>query len=142
MTRLSRGGTFAASNSRQRAGSAVVELAITLPVIVAIAVGSIEMCQLIYVQQTLHVAAHECARIAAARTANDADVTARGQSVLVQREIVSGSISTTPTSIEGLPRGTRITVRVQAPVAGNTWIPAGYYTAPDIEATCVVVKEI
>lgn len=49
---------------RKRRGAALVELAICLPVFFLITMGTIESCRMIYLRQSLKMAAYETARLA------------------------------------------------------------------------------
>ena len=49
---------------RDRGGAAVVELAVVLPVFVVILLGTIETCKMIFIQQSLEIAAYEAVRVA------------------------------------------------------------------------------
>ncbi len=126
----------------RRRGNAAVELAVTLPVIVTIVFGSVEICSQIYAKQAVETAAYECARVASGAAGTDADVQARMAELLSVRGIQGGAVSTTPASIEGLSRGTPIAVLVSAPFATNSLVPAKYFGQANIQATCVMLKEL
>jgi Flp pilus assembly protein TadG len=59
---------------RQRNGAAVVELAAVLPVFVLLLMGTIETCNMIFLQQSLKIAAYEGARITIVPATDLADV--------------------------------------------------------------------
>ena len=65
-------------------GNAAVELAITLPVMVTILFGSIEICGQIFAKQAVETAAYECARDAVDAAGTDAQVVARMNEILDQ----------------------------------------------------------
>ena len=125
----------------KRRGNAAVELAITLPIIATVIFGSIEVCGLAYNKQAIVSAAYECANVAILAEGTDAQVQARMSSILTQRGITGGTVTTTPASIEGIPRGTQITVLVSAPVLGNSLIPIPAYGPANIQASCMMLKE-
>jgi Flp pilus assembly protein TadG len=128
--------------SRLRQGNAAVELAITLPLMMIIVLGSVEICQLIHTRQVIEAAAYQCALIAVDPDATNAAVQDRMNEILSQRGVRSGSVVTTPADIEGLPRGESITVVIAAPFADNTWVPARFTGLATIESSCVMLKEI
>lgn len=130
------------NNLRQRRGNAAVELAITLPTMAAIIFGSIEVCSLIYNKQALVAAAYECAGVAINTSGTDAQVQARLTEIATQRGLVGASVTTTPTSIQNIPRGTMVTVLVTAPCAGNSLVTLPVYGPTNIQAKCVMVKEL
>ncbi len=123
-------------------GNAAVELAITLPIMATIIFGSVEVCSMIFNKQTLVSTAYECAQVAIKPTATNDQVQARMSEILTQRRIVGATVTTTPASIENIPRGTLITVQVSAPVAGNSLMPLPTYGSGTIEANCVMIKEL
>ena len=126
----------------RRRGNAAVELAITVPIMATIIFGSVEVCSLIHTKQALLSAAYECSGVAINSMGTDADVQARMTEILTQREIVGGSVTTTPASIENIRRGTQITVRVSAPAARNSLVALPVYGATIIEAKSVMLKEL
>ena len=125
----------------RRRGNAAVELAFTLPLIITIVFGSVEVCGLMFARQALQSVAHECARVAIGATATDSDVQTRMSEIATQRGITSVTVTTTPSSIEGLTRGTKITVLASADASSNT-ILTRLFTQQDIQANCVMVKEL
>ena len=126
----------------RRRGNAAIELAITVPIMATIIFGSVEICSLIHTKQALIAAAYECSSVAIKDSGTDKQVNARMKEILEQRGITKGSVTTTPASIENIPRGTKITVRVSAPAAGNSLVRLPVYGPANIEATCAMVKEL
>ena len=126
----------------KRRGNAAVELAITLPIIATVIFGSVEVCSLAYNKQAVVSAAYECATVAVQAEGTDAQVQSRMSEILTQRGVVGGAVTTAPASIEGIPRGTQITVTVSAPVLGNSMIPFPTYGPANIQAQCVMLKEL
>ena len=126
----------------QRRGNAAVELAVTVPLMATIVFGSIELCSMVHNKQALATAAYECTGVAISATGTDAEVQSRATDILDQLGIVGGSVTTTPASIEGIPRGTQITVTVSAPVAGNSLVTMPNYGPENLEARCVMLKEL
>ncbi len=119
----------------------MVELAVVIPIYAMIAIGTIELSQIIFLKQGLQAAAHDCGYIASQGDSTDAEVAARMNEILAVRNISGGTLSTTPASIDGLSRGTRFTVTVSAPTALNTII-GEFYTSSEVTASTVRVKEL
>jgi Flp pilus assembly protein TadG len=126
-----------------RTAAAVVELAVTLPVLLLVTFGTLEVCNRLFLRQTAAVAAYEGARLAARRTITQDQVQTRCMSLLLGRRIVNGQVVITPSGsgLTSLATGGQLTVRVTIPIAGNT--PVSYVFAPtgSITATAVMLRE-
>jgi Flp pilus assembly protein TadG len=104
---------------QRRKGTATVELAVCLPLIVIIAFGSIETTNMIFLQQRLTAAAYEGARKATTPGRSSADASTAASSVLTQFSISGGSVAVTPTVTSSTTAGTQVKVTVTAPVSAN-----------------------
>lgn len=125
----------------RRRGVAIVELAIALPLLVAIVVFTMEISSVLYAMQTLQATAHECSRLASKRTATNATVQSMGVQMLTQRGIRNGRVRTVPSNIEGLARGTQIRVVVTAPFSQNSWLPRTFFKQNRFIGRATVVKQ-
>ena len=126
----------------RRSGAALVELAVTLPLILTIVLGTIEITSVVYTKQNLQSTAQECARVAAKQTSTDAQIETRLNDIAAQLGLRNVQVFTNPPSIEGLDPGTRIHVMLQADAPTNTFVAGNFYGAGGIVASCVVVKEL
>ncbi len=127
-------------DARRSRGLAVVELAVCLPVIVILILGAIEACTMIFLKQSLHIAAYEGARVAIDNRATNQRVEERCQQILDERRIRGATIDLEGLDIESLPRGSEITVRVEAPVNLNCRLLTGLVQG-SVEAAAVMIKE-
>jgi len=125
-----------------RKGSAAVELAITLPLMTTIVLGSVEICTQINTKQAIELAAYEAARVAARPGATNAQVKKRMKAILTQRRVEGAKISTSPASVEDVAKGTPITVTVTAKFSRNMVIPIRFVSDKRLEATCTMLKEL
>lgn len=125
----------------RRSGAAVAELAVASPVLILLLLGSIEACNMIFLRQGLTAAAYEAGRIAIRADADDSEVSAAAQEVLVARGIANAEISTTPSSIEDLDRGTSIAVRIDCAADAYSILPSGPYGGRSIQVSFAAVKE-
>ncbi len=82
-----------------RQGVAAVELAFVLPVLLVLVFGTIEICQRIFLRQSLVIAAYEGARLAARRNTTNTQVIDRCNTILDQRNVRGGSVTVTPSNI-------------------------------------------
>jgi len=125
-----------------RRGNATIELAITLPLMAIIVLGSVEVCSQIYAKQAIESVAYECVRVAISSGATDAQVQAKATQILNSRGIKNGTLVTKPASINNVKRGKEITVTVTAPAASNSMSVTSFVKQGTIEAACVMVKEL
>jgi Flp pilus assembly protein TadG len=111
------------SNAEPRKGSAVVELAVCLAVLLILAMGTMETTDLIFLKQRLKTAAYEGARTATAPGQTAATALAAANSVLQQRKINSGSATINPANVsQSTATGTTVTVTVSAPFSSNSYM--------------------
>jgi Flp pilus assembly protein TadG len=111
-----------ASRRRSERGSAAVEFAILLPVLILLLFGIIEFSIAYNHQQGLHAAAREGARVAALPQSTQASVIDRVRSalqgVMNSTDIQNATITVTPSGNQpcnGAPAGTHVIVTVSAP---------------------------
>ncbi len=124
-----------------RKGAAVVEIAVTLPVILVIVLGSIQAASLMFLRQAMVQTAYESVKVAASHTGNSTKATEAGQRVAAGRRISNLEITFTPSNVESVPRGTPIRVRASAPGNANTVVPFGTLADRRIAAEAVMIKE-
>lgn len=103
-----------------RRAVAVSELAITLPILVLIVLGTIEICSMIFLRQGLRISAYEGARVALVPGSDIGNVQAACQQVLDDRRISSASISVDPSDFDQQPYGSIVSVTVTAPCSANS----------------------
>lgn len=103
-----------------RDGVAAVEFAIVLPILLILVLGSVELCQRLYLRQSTTIAAYEGVRVAARKTSAAADVTKRCNSLLADRKITGATVIVTPADFKNLTTGATINVQIKVPWAANT----------------------
>ncbi|MBC7966491.1 MAG: pilus assembly protein, partial [Fuerstia sp.] len=79
-----------------RSAVAAVELAIVLPVLMALVVGVVESCNLIYIKQSLTISAYEGARAAIVKGMVVSDINDRSNQILADRKITNATILISP----------------------------------------------
>ncbi len=126
---------------RQARGTATVELALCLPMIVLITFGAVEGASMIFLKQTLAQAAYEGAKVAIHRNATNADVTAATQRVLAGRALNDVTVNLNPSNIRSARRGDLITIEVIAPSDANSIFPFGPFKGRVVAGRAVMVKE-
>lgn len=128
-------------DSRKRFGVAAAELAVCLPVIVLLVVATVEACSMVFVKQSLTVAAYEGVRTALVKGATAADVQTTCDQILLDRNINGGTVTVTPTNFQTLPPGEYVDVTVSAPCDLNTIVPNGFYRGKNLSATASMMIE-
>ena len=99
----------------RRSGVAAVELAVCLPILLLLFVGMIETCTMIFLKQSLAIAAYEGMHTALEAEADAADVEATCNTILTQRRVTGSNVVCDPGNFETLAPGSFFTVRVSAP---------------------------
>lgn len=127
--------------SSTRRGAATVELAVCLPVIVILAIGSMESASMIFLRQALVQSAYESVKEAVKTNGGQATALTRGQEVLAFRDITGESITFEPSNVDDLEPGTPVTVTVSAPGDANSVIPFGPFKGQTISVTATMLKE-
>jgi Flp pilus assembly protein TadG len=123
-----------------RRGAATVELALTLPLLLTLTFGSIEIANGMFLKQALTVAAHETARVAISQGETQANALAAGQRILTARNVNGGTISLTPTVTSTTAAGTIITATVTAPASANSIGISMFLGSTTVSATVVMVR--
>ncbi len=126
---------------RNRRAVAAAELAVCLPMIVLLVLAMIESCTMIFLKQSLTVAAYEGARTALEDQATSNDVRRSGQQVLTERRVNGAAVTVTPDDIQSLSPGQYISVTVTAPADSNSAIPGSFFRGRALSATATMMKE-
>lgn len=125
---------------RHRRGTAVVELAVCLPVLVLLLMGSLELCNFIYLKQSLATVAYETSREAIRPSATDASVQSVADNMLNARRL-SDVMVDFPNSVDAIDRGQSITVSVSAPSSSNRVAIPRFVNGLTVISTTTMVKE-
>ena len=113
-------------NRARRRGTAAVELALCLPLLLATSLGMIEACNIVQVRTRMIMAAYESARLATRPktstklTATSSEVISRCQNLLTQFQIQGATISLSPSDLSTLTPEATVTVTVQVPLSQNS----------------------
>jgi hypothetical protein len=127
-------------STRRRRAAATVELAVLLPIIFVIVLGSIESASAIFLRQALVQAAYEAAKVAV-KTANPSQAESSALAVTRGRRIDQVRVEFEPSDLAIARRGEIIHVRVSAPGDSNTILPIGVFRGRMIGAEAVMVME-
>lgn len=127
-----------------RKGTAVVETALCIPVIIILMLGTVEVSSRFYLKESLTIAAYEGARTGAKRRATKDDVINRVEDILAARNVslgASGSITVTPNDLSSLRTLDPFTVTVTAPSSGNCTMVFNGIADQDITGIVKMARE-
>lgn len=124
-----------------RNGSAVIELAVCLPVITLLVLASLEGANMLFLRQAVVQSAYETARSAAKSTGSQAGATTLGTQVLAARRIVSPTITFDPVNVDSLDPGSVFTVNVAVPGDSRSITGIGPFNGLTIDAQATMLKE-
>ena len=124
---------------RRRPGAVIAEFAIFLPLLVVLSLVPIELASMLFVKQSLRVAAYETARVATKKLSTYSAAQLHGEQILTDRDISGWSIDISPPEAL-LTEGNPITVTVTAPYADNSVVGFAY-TNSILSENLVMVKE-
>lgn len=119
----------------------IAELAFALPVMTVLVFGTLELCEVLFLKQSLAVASYEAGRLAARPGTDAATVQARFDSIVSSRRVTNATITMTPADFSGLSVGDTIRIDVSAPVASNTTTSLVLIGVPDINESVVFLRE-
>jgi hypothetical protein len=124
-----------------RPGVAASELAVCLPVLVLLVLAMIECCTMIFLKQSLTVAAYEGVRTSIEPNAVAADVETKCDGVLEDRRVEQPRIVISPANFESLAPGEYVTVTVSAPADRNSVLPGNFFGGRTLTASATMMKE-
>lgn len=126
---------------RNRRGVAAAEFAVCLPVIVLIVLATIEACTMVFLKQSLSIAAYEGARAGLAQSATNTTVTRAAEQVLTERRVNRGTVTLSPANLTAIAPGEYFTVTATAPATGNSVIPVSFYRGRTLSGSATLMKE-
>ena len=135
------------SSGFQKRGAACIEMAVVLPIMFLITLGTLETCEGIFLTQKIKIAAAEGASIAVRRDGSFASVEDAVSSYLDARGVKYGNISsavTTTPNPEVAQELEPIRVTVTVPTEDNFRMPTSFYwfwTGNELTAEVVLFKE-
>jgi Flp pilus assembly protein TadG len=127
----------------QRRGVATVEFAVCLPALIALTIGTIDICSMMFLKESIKLAAYEGARRGVGRGRTNADVTARVQEFLDERNIQYAGNPCTFGAPDFATAETleNVTTTVTVPCDGNLLIPSVLFAGVNLSADVTLRKE-
>jgi len=134
---------FARTGRRQhRRGVAATELAVCLPPLLLLVVGSIEFANMIFLNHSLSIAAYESARHAIPKGATNAEVEDCCNEILLRRGVVDATITFVPSDIATAEPGQHVTVTISAECASHAHVlPLWFFRGHTMTASVTMVRE-
>ena len=114
-------------NSSSRHGAALIELAICLPVFFLITMATIETCRMIYIRQSLKIAAYECARLGIIPGATSETLQSQCDLILLGRNVRGYQFSCDPANLESLKYGDLLKTSVQIAAKDSAIVGTWFY---------------
>ena len=127
--------------TENRHGVAATELAVCMPIILVLILGTMQACSMFYLKQNLTVSAYEGIRTSVEYRVQDDDVRATCLQILADRNVQGGAVTIEPSNFTQQPPGTWITVTVTAPTKRNSPVGCWFYQANDMTASATMMKE-
>jgi Flp pilus assembly protein TadG len=135
------------AGASKRPGVAAVELALCLPLLMALAFGMIETSNLVHLRTRMYSAAYESARLAtrpatAANTAaSSAAVTSYCTTVLQQLGVKGATVTLQPSNLSTVVPQQLVTVVISAPLNQNSFTSLIVNSTQTITAQATLVVE-
>jgi Flp pilus assembly protein TadG len=137
----------AAGGPDARAGVAAVELALCLPLLVALAFGMIETSNLVHLRTRMYSAAYESARLATRpataknAAASSTAVTSYCTTVLQQLGVKGAIVTLSPGNLSAVVPQQMVTVTITAPLNQNSFTSLIVNSTQTITAQATLVVE-
>ena len=125
----------------RRKGTAAVEFAVVAPVLLLLVVGTIEATSMIYLTQSVKIAAYEGARVALVPQSNSNNVIGACNQILEARDVQGAVVTVTPSNIAAQPYGTYIQVKVTVPYDDNSPLASWFYSGRMLTGQVEMMKE-
>jgi Flp pilus assembly protein TadG len=123
-----------------RRASILTELAICLPVLTLLVLGSIDIGNTIHLKHTVTLAAYEAGQTSTCQGGTEAEGRTKGLAILTDRTIRNGTITFSPAITPNTVPGTYITITASAPANNNTLGLTSYFRDRTITVSVVVRK--
>ena len=111
-----------------------------MPVFLAISMGTIETCRMMYLQQSLEIAAYECCRLAIVPGITQEDVQDQGDVILYGRGIDTFVLETSADP-QSLSYGDLFTTTVSVNATDHTIVGGWFYSGKTLTETVSIMAE-
>lgn len=125
---------------RKRSGTAVLEMAVSLPLLITLVFGAMEMANAVFLRQSMNMAAYEAAKVITHPGTNEALARTRCQEIMIVRKVSTYTVTFSPTVTTATPRGTQVTVTLSAPASYLSYGPMQFMTGKTLSTNVVMVR--
>ncbi|MCG6158409.1 TadE/TadG family type IV pilus assembly protein [Rubinisphaera margarita] len=124
-----------------RVGTATVEVAIALPILILLVFGSIETAEFVHLKQDLSICGYEAAKLASRGSSTTSEVTARFNELMTAKGINGASISVSPSLNDGTKAGTEIAITASVVTDSNFNLPMSFFNGKTLDTTIYVTRQ-
>ena len=115
-------------------------MAVTMPLLVTLVFGAMEMANAVFLRQSLNIAAYETAKLITRPGNNEALARTRCQEILTVRKVSTFTLTFSPTDTTATARGTQVTVTLSAPASNLSYGPGQFMSGKTTTASVVMVR--
>jgi Flp pilus assembly protein TadG len=128
---------------RNRSGVASVEFALVLPALIALTIGTMDVCSMMFLKETAVLAAYEGARTGVGRGKTNEDVVKRVTEFLDERNVIydSNVVQIDGRGFDAAETLENVTVTVVVPSSGNLLVPSQMFGELTVSASVTMRKE-
>lgn len=129
--------------NRETRGVATIELVVVVPALLALTLGTMDLCSVMFLKESAVLAAYEGARRGVGRGRTNSDVIDRVHEFLDERNITytDDCVSISLPGFGGAATLENITVTVLLPTQGNLLVPSSIFGGVNISASVTMRKE-
>lgn len=133
-------GKRRAGRAGSRTGAAALEAAISVPLLITIVFGAIELSNAIFLRQSLNMAAYEAAKVVTRPGTNETLARTRCAEILNIRKVTTYTLTFTPTVNMATPRGTEVMVTLTATASNLSYGPVSFMAGKNVTSKVVMVR--
>ena len=129
---------------RQRKGAAALEFAVCAPLLLILTIGTLDLCSMLFLKETITLASYEGARRGIGRGNTNQDAKDRVVEFLNERGVVFDDADVVLFTSPGFDTADtleNVRVNVRVPIRGNLLIPSAMFNDGLVTASCTMRKE-
>lgn len=128
-----------ALRSCARRGTAAVEFAVTVPIMLLILFGSVELSRMNMIRETANNAAYEAVRNCIVPGATNAEGVAAAREMLQSVGVSNATITVSPATITDTTP--TVTATITVPYSSNMWVTPVFSTSRSTTTTCTLTRD-